>query len=55
MEAKTCKDENIALDFFNMITFNSTTVAFKLKTDAMYKAMMAQSNKSPVLLPYNDR
>jgi len=55
MEAKTCKDENIAIGFFNLVTFNSTTVAFKSKTDAMYKVMLAQSNKSPILLPYNDK
>jgi hypothetical protein len=55
MEAKTCKDENIAIGFLNLVIFNSCTVGFTTMTQAMCKAMLAQQEKSLILLPYNDK
>ena len=54
MEANTCKDENIAIDLFNPMTFNSYTVGFTTMTDAMCASILAQDDKSLILLPYND-
>jgi hypothetical protein len=54
MEANTCKDENIAIGFFNPVTFNSCTVDFTTTTDAMCDSILAQDDKSLFFLPYND-
>ena len=54
MEANTCKDKNIAIGFFNPVTFNSCTVGFTTMSDAMCDSILAQDDKSLILLPYND-
>ena len=54
MEANTCKDKNIAIGFFNPVTFNSCTVGFTTMTDAMCASILAQDDKSLILLPYKD-
>ena len=55
MEANTCKDKNIAIGFFNPVTFNSCTVDFATMMDAMCDSILALDGKSLILLPYNDR
>jgi hypothetical protein len=55
MEANTCKDKNIAIGFFNLVTFNSYIVGFTTMTDALCASILAQDVKSLILLPYNDR
>ena len=54
MEANTCKDKNIAIGFFNPVTFNSSTVDLTMTTEAMCNSILAQDDKSLILLPYND-
>ena len=54
MEANTCKDKNIAIGFFNPVTFNSSIVDFTTMTEAMCDSILAQGDKSLILLPYND-
>jgi len=54
MEANTCKDENIAIGFFNPMTFNSCTVGFTTTTDTICDCILAQDDKSLILLPYNN-
>jgi hypothetical protein len=54
MEANTCKDKNIAIGFFNLVTFNFSTMDFTTTMEAMCDSILAQDDKSLILLPYND-